>query len=366
MKRLNVLGTIGAAALAATLFGGAAFGFSQNGNEITLRMGAGHGDLVGYVKFMKEQFAVRVSARAAKETKYTVKFSHHYGGSLVKVNDTLEGVQDGRIDLGGWCVCFDDDKAMALNITYFIPFSDPNGNNQVKIMERLIKEFPELSEDLGKRYNQRLLGVGGFGNYGLLTAFDWNKFEELNNKKILAAGPNLPWIEGIAIPVSTTIPTIAQQLTTGVGHGVILFPDTVFQLKFHEAAGKNAVYTRADFGNVIQNVLTINKDTEKRLPKEVMKIIEEEGLAWGRDHTAKAVADHQWGLDMLEKAGVKIKPVSAEAKLAWATRLKDWPNERAQAVKAKKGIDMPKIMRAYVKYMEEAGHKTPIKYEIKG
>jgi C4-dicarboxylate-binding protein DctP len=364
--RLKILSGLGAAALAATTFSGAAFGFSQNGNEITLRMGSGHGELVTYVNYMKNQFAKHVSERAAKETKYKIKFSHHYGGSLVKVFDTLEGVQDGRLDLGGWCVCFDDDKAMAMNITYFVPFGEPDGNKQFKTMTRLVKQFPELYQDLGKRYKQRLLAVGGFGNYGLLTAFDWSEFKDLNNRKILAAGPNLPWVEGIAIPVRTTIPTAAQQLSTGVGEGIVLFPDTDFKLKFHEAAGKNSVYTVTDFGNIIQNVLTLNERTAKRLPPEVLKIIEEEAIAWGRDSTAKAVADHQWGLDMLKKAGVKIKTISPEAKKAWAMRLKDWPNERAQAVKAKKGIDMPKIMRAYIKYMEEGGHKTPVAYKIEG
>jgi len=335
-------------------------------NEITLRMGSGHGELVTYVAFMKNQFAKNVSERAAKETKYTVKFNHHYGGSLVKVFDTLEGVQDGRLDIGGWCVCFDDDKAMALNITYFVPFGEPDGRKNQKVMLRLLKEFPELYQDLDKRYNQRLLSMGGFGNYGLMTGFDWNEFKDLNNRKILAAGPNLPWLEGIAIPVRTTIPTAAQQLSTGVGEGIVLFPDTNYKLKFHEASGKNTVYALTDFGNIIQNVLSINKRTEARLPPEVLKIIEEEAVKWGTDSTAKSVVDHDWGIEQLRKAGVKIKEISPEVRKAWAERLKDWPNERAQDVKAKKGIDMPKIMRAYIKYMEEGGHKHPIDYQIKG
>ena len=357
--------TAGAAVLALAAGSGAALAFSQKGNEITLRMGSGHGDKVTYVEYMQNYFAKRVSERAAKETKYKVKFNHHYGGSLVKVHDTLEGVQDGRLDLGGWCVCFDDDKAMALNITYFVPFGEPDGNKNLKVMNRLLKEFPELYQDLSKRYNQRMLAMGGFGNYGLMTGFDWNEFKDLNNRKILAAGPNLPWVEGIAIPVRTTIPTAAQQLSTGVGEGIVLFPDTNYKLKFHEASGKNTVYALTNFGNIIQNVLSINKNTEKKLPPEVLKIIEEEAINWGRESTAKAVKDHDWGIEQLKKAGVKIKEMKPEVIKDWATRLKDWPNERAQAVKQKKGIDMPKIMRAYIKYMEEGGHKTPIEYPIK-
>lgn len=79
---------------------------------------------------------------------------------------------------------------------------------------------------------------------------------------------------------------------------------------------------------------------------------------------AKAVEDHQWGLDKLEEAGLTIKMIDPEAKKAWAQELIYWPNERAQAVKDKKGIDMPKIMRAYIQYMEEGGHVLPVDYPI--
>lgn len=350
-----------AAAITILLFG-PAHAFSKKGDEYTLRIGSGHPPFINYVKFMSKYFAPTVKERVEKETKYKINFKEHYSGTVVNVFDTLEGVQDGRLDIGAWCVCFDDDKAMAMNITYFVPFAEPNGMKQLKTMARLLKEFPELYQDYEKRYKQKLLAQGGFGNYGLLTAFDWNTFEDLKGRKILAAGPNLPWVKG-GIPVRTTIPKAAQQLQTGVGEGIVLFPDTDYKLKLHEAT-KGGVYTVTDFGNVIQNSMTMNLRTRKRLPKEIVKIIDETAIIWAEKHTQAAVDDHQWGLDKLKEAGVKIKKIDPAAKKAWAEQLKDWPNERAQAVKAKKSIDMPKIMRAYIKYMEEAGHKLPVDYKI--
>lgn len=351
--------SVGVALLAA----GPAGALSMKGDEITLRMGSGHPPFVTYVKFMSKFFAAKVQERVAKETKYKIKFKEHYAGTVVNVFDTLEGVQDGRLDIGGWCVCFDDDKAMAMNITFYVPFAEPDGVKQVKTMARLMKEFPELYQDYEKRYKQKLLGQAGFGNYGLLTAFDWKTFDDLKGHKILAAGPNLPWVKG-GIPVRTTIPKAAQQLQTGVGEGIVLFPDTDYKLKLHEAT-KGGYYTVTNFGNVIQVSLTMNLRTRKRLPAEVVKIIDEVGAEWAVEATTQAVKDHQWGLDKLKEAGVEIRQIDPAAKKAWAEKLKDWPNERAQAVKAKKGIDMPKIMRAYIKYMEEAGHKLPIEYPIK-
>ena len=352
-----------ATVLAAFVFSGPANALKIKDNEITLRLGSGHPPFLTYIKQIKAVFIPRVVERVGKETKYKINFKEHYAGTVVKVFDTLEGVQDGRLDLGGWCVCFDDDKAMAMNLAYFVPFSHPNANVSRKIMSKILKEFPELHQDYEKRYNQKLLGFTGFNNYGLLSAFEWKKFEDLKGYKILAAGPNLPWVKG-GIPVRTTIPKAPQQMQTGVGDGIILFPDTDYKLKLHESA-KGGVYTVTDFGAVVQINMTMNLNTRKKLPKEVVKIIDEVAIEWEAATSAAAQKDHDWGLSKLKEAGLTIRNIDPDAKKAWAVALKDWPNERAQAVGKKKGIDMGKIMRAFIKYNEEAGHKFPVDYVIK-
>lgn len=360
---LRSISAAGAIALGALIAAGPANALTIKGDEITLRMGSGHQPFITYVDYMTNFFAKKVSERVAKETKYTVKWQEHYSGTLVKVTDTLEGVQDGRLDIGGWCVCFDDDKAMAMNVTYFVPFGMPDSVKAQGVIAQLLSEFPELYQDYEKRYNQKLLAQGGFGNYGMLTRFDWSKFEDLKGRKILAAGPNLPWVSDAAIPVETTIPTAAQQLQTGVGEGIILFPDSVFKLKLHEATG-GGTWTNTNFGTVIQNSLTMNLDTRKKLPAEVVKIIDEVANEWAVESTRKSQQDYEWGVEQLKKAGVKVSTLSDEEKQTWAERLKAWPNQRAQEVKTRKGVDMPKIMKRYIQLMAEAGHKTPIDYPI--
>ena len=138
----------------------------------------------------------------------------------------------------------------------------------------------------------------------------------------------------------------------------------MFKLKLHQAI-KGGVYTTTDFGATPQIVVTMNMRARKKLPKEVVKIIDEVAMEYETMSMAASMRDHDWGIKMLKKAGVKIKVISPAAKKAWAMALKDWPNQRAQAVKAKKGIDMPKIMRAYIKYMKASGHKFPVDYVIK-
>jgi TRAP-type C4-dicarboxylate transport system substrate-binding protein len=109
----------------------------------------------------------------------------------------------------------------------------------------------------------------------------------------------------------------------------------------------------------------MNLRTRSKLPKEVLKIIDEVAMEYETKSMAASMRDHDWGIKMLKKAGVKIKKISPAAQKAWAMALKDWPNQRAHDVKAKKGINMPKIMRAYIKYMKASGHKFPVDYVIK-
>jgi len=362
-QRSKTLGLIGATAAAVIAVSGAANALSIKGNEISMRIGSGHAPFITYVKHLSKTFVPNVVRRVAAETKYKIDFKQHYAGTVVNVFDTLEGVQDGRLDIGAWCVCFDDDKAMALNLTYYVPFHHPNASVNQVIFKNLIAKHPSIKQDLSKRYNQTLIGLTGFNNYGLLTAFQWSKFSDLKNRKILAAGPNLPWVI-VGIPVRTTIPKAAQQMQTGVGEGIILFPDTDYKLKLHEAS-KGGQYTLTDFGAVVQIVLSVNNRTRKRLPPQVLKIIDEEGIVYGRTASAASQNDHDWGISMLEKAGIKIVQIAPDAKKAWAQKLADWPQERAETVKAKKKVNMAAMMNDFIAMTKATGHSFPVDYKIK-
>jgi C4-dicarboxylate-binding protein DctP len=360
---MKTTGIISAAAAALAGFSTISQSASIKGNEISLRVGSGHPPFVTYVKEVSKYFVPNVKKRVAAETKYKIKFKEHYAGTVVNVFDTLEGTQDGRLDIGAWCVCFDDDKAMALNLGYFVPFGEPNAVKAGEIFAKVVKDFPAMTQDLEKRYKQKLLAVSGFNNYGLLSSFDWNKFEDLKGRKVLAAGPNLPWIVGGGIPVRTSIPKAAQQMQTGVGEAIILFPDTDYKLKLHEAI-KGGYYTITDFGAVTQVALTMNTKSRKKLPPEVVKIIDEEAAKYHSHSLAASQNDHSWGIKMLKKAGTKIRTIDPAAKKAWAQKLAAWPNERAKAVSKKKNINMGEIMRAYIAGTKAAGHVYPVDYKI--
>ncbi len=359
---LKKLGIVGATTAGLVAFSAASQAASVKGNNITLRIGSGHPPFITYVKSASKFFVPNVKRRVAAETKYKVNFKEHYAGTVVNVFDTLEGTQDGRLDIGAWCVCFDDDKAMALNLGYYVPFGEPNAVKAGAVFDKIVQKFPSIAQDLEKRYKQKLLAVSGFNNYGLLSSFDWKKFEDLKGRKVLAAGPNLPWVAA-GIPVRTTIPKAAQQMQTGVGEAIILFPDTDYKLKLHEAI-KGGYYTITDFGAVTQIALTMNLRARKKLPAEVVKIIDEEAKKYHTQSLTASQNDHSWGIEKLKAAGTKIQVIDPAAKKAWAQKLAPWVNSRAQAVSKKKNINMGEIMRAYIAGTKAGGHVYPVDYVI--
>ena len=73
-----------------------AFALPAQAEDIKLRIASGHPTANTYVNLMQSFFVPEVTKRVAARTKHKVEFIEGYGGSMVKVADTLEGVQSGH------------------------------------------------------------------------------------------------------------------------------------------------------------------------------------------------------------------------------------------------------------------------------
>ena len=328
-----------------------------------LRLGSGHPSKpTAYVRNMEHFMAGEITKRVAAQTDHKVRVIHAYAGKIAKVHETLEAVEKGLLDIGGWCVCFESAKMLPMNFDYFTPFTTGDIRKQLEVKLRLMAEHPELYDMLDKKYNQKLISLTGFDNYGLGTKFEWTDVSELKGKKIIAAGPNLPWVERYgAIPVTTTLPTAYNALATGVAQGFIMFPGVYFGFKFHEPA---PYFKVTNLGAMAQTILTMNHATRKKLPADVLKIIDEVAKEYETVATLDAYRSEASGLEKLRKAGAHISTLPVEQQAKWAEALKDWPNERAHDIAKGYGIDGPGIMEKYMNYMEEAGHKWPYRFKF--
>ena len=352
--------------LAVIMVAGLAAGFAwPDGAEAktyTLRIGAGHpaGPSV-YATMMRDYFVPEVTRRVAEETTHRINFVEGYGGSIAKVAETLEAVQAGILDIGGYCTCFEPAKLFLHNFPYFVPFGPQDSVQAIRVTRAVYNQHPGLIAQFSERYGQELLGLNGWDNYHLGTIKPWDSIADLKGVKIGGAGPNLPWLEYAgSVPVQSTLPDGYMSLQTGVYSGWLMFPSAYLSFKFHEPAPN---YTLIGFGAMGVVALTMNNRSMKRLPPEVQQIIREVGRAFEAT-AAEALEQGQVdGLAGLRTAGANVRELPADVRASWAESLKDFPNSMAKDADGR-GMPGSVVMRAYIEAVAKDGYDWPIDYVI--
>ena len=330
---------------------------------ITIRIASGHPPTVVYAGLMKNFFQPELKKAIESKTKHKIKFIEGYSGSIVKVFDTFEGVQNGVVDIGGFCFCFEASKLPMHAFQIMLPFGTMDPVQSVAIATEVYKKFPSLAKRFQK-YNQTLLGIIGDGGYNLGTNFPWKKTSDLKGHKILGAGLNLNWMKqaGIGIiPVTDGLPGWYQKIKTGVAEGGIMFPSAwgpVFKL--HEV-GK--YYTTIGFGSITWHALTVNNRFWAKLPQEVKKIVKEVAGRYSLQTGVFNKIGYKKDMDWLRK-NITVNDLPASVRLDWAKRLAHWPQKHADELE-KKGFPAKAILNATLDAAEKVGYKWPVRYVIK-
>jgi TRAP-type mannitol/chloroaromatic compound transport system substrate-binding protein len=123
-------------------------------DDITLRIGSGHPPGVVYVDLMMNFFQAELKKRVEEQTDHTLNFVEGYSGSIVKVTEVLEGVQDGIIDIGGFCFCFEPSNLPLHAFQVMLPFGTMDPRESLKVAQEVYEEVPYMSDDLEDKYNQ--------------------------------------------------------------------------------------------------------------------------------------------------------------------------------------------------------------------
>ncbi len=355
-KTLN--GTVSAAVLLSAMMASA----PAMADTFTLRIGSGHpnGPSV-YVTDTANFFVPEVVRRVAEETEHEIEFVEGYGGAIAGVAETLEAVQNGILDIGAYCICFEPAKLFLHNFPYYAPFGPTDSEQAMKVVRQVYDEVPWLTETFEGEYGQVLLGLHGWDNYHLGTTNPWETVADLEGVKIGGAGPNLPWLEFAgAIPVQSTLPDGYMSLQTGVYDGWLMFPSAYLGFKFHEPSPN---YTLIGFGAMPVNALTMNTRSMERLPEDVQAIIAEVGAAYEAQAGASLNAAQQRGLDGLVAVGANVKTLSDEARAGWAESLVSFPNQQAKDADGR-GMPGSEVMSAFLAAVEADGYTWPVAYSI--
>jgi TRAP-type C4-dicarboxylate transport system substrate-binding protein len=352
MKRLVI-----ASALAVALASGAAIA-----DDIKLRIASGHPAVNTYVNLMQNFFVPEVTKRVAARTKHKIEFIEGYGGSMVKTAETLEGVQSGIIDIGGYCFCFEPSNLPLHAFQVMLPFGTMDPETSVKLARAVYDKVPYMSEIFEKKFNQKLIALIADNGYNLGTSFDWAKVADLKGRKLAGAGLNLKWLEYAgATPVQSSLPEAYTAMQTGVYNGWIMFPSGWVNFKLYEV-GK--FYTEVGFGAITWHGLTINSARWAKLPKEVQQIIVEVAREYEARTGTVNKENYPKQLEQLKGFGTTVKSVPSSVRVEWANSLKGWPQEKASELD-KAGLPASQVLKLALDEAEKLGHKWPVRYSIK-
>jgi C4-dicarboxylate-binding protein DctP len=351
----TLAGLAAGAALTVGLAGAAA------AETFTFRIASGHPAVNTYVRLMQEYFVPEVTARVAERTEHTVQFIEGYGGSMVSVSDTLEGVQSGIIDIGGYCFCFEASNLPLHAFQVMLPFGTMSPEQSVTLARSVYDQVPFMEETFETRYNQKLLGLIADNGYNLVTNFEWETVEDLQGERIAGAGLNLRWLEHAGVvPVQSSLVDAYTSLQTGVYNGWIMFPSGVVNFRLYEVA---PYYAETGFGSITWHGLTMNLDRFNALPEEIQEILLEVGRDYEEQTGVVNERDYPAQLEQLEELGATVWTVSDEVREEWANALADWPQEMARELDAA-GMPGSQVLSLTLEEAEALGYEWPLRYEI--
>jgi TRAP-type C4-dicarboxylate transport system substrate-binding protein len=337
-----------AAILAAVAMGSAA---AVRAEAIDATYVAGHPPVFRWVRLAQEVFMPEVN-KQLEGTDYTINWDAQVGGSLAKVGDELEAVEEGIAEVGGISSVFDPAKLSLQNVTYFTPFVSSDPRLIVDVMDELHASNPKMTstwEDNGLEY---LGGPIAIDDYLLMTTFPVNSIADLQGKKIGAPGPAVNWLAGTgAVGVSGNLTTYYNEIKTGVYDGVIVFATAALPGKLHEVA---PYITKVGFGAQYAGAIAANKDWYDSQPEAVQNALKSAADTYKAtylDDLDKAVTA---GLEAMASQGATISEVDQAFRQQWADGMDNVAQTWAKQVDSE-GKPGTEILGAYLEAVRAAG-----------
>lgn len=329
--------------------------------EITLRIGSGHPPSVVYAGLMQSYFQTELQKRVAERTDHTINFVEGYSGSIVKVTEVLEGVQDGILDIGGMCFCFEPSNLPLHAFQVMLPFGTMDPVTSLKVANEVYAEVPYLTDVFEDKFNQVLISQIADGGYNLGTSFPWKDLSDLKGQKIAGAGLNLNWLKYAGVsPVQGSLADAYTGMTTHVYEGWIMFPSAWVNLKLHEPG---PFYTLIGFGSMTWHGLTINKDTYAELPDDVKPILLEVAADFELQTGSVNLSEYDRLVDELRNT-ITVSEIDPDVRKAWGESLADWPQQLATDLDAQ-GLPASKVLKLAIEQAEKNGYTWPVRYAVK-
>ncbi len=321
--------------------------------EINATIVAGHPPVFRWVKHASKTFIPAVN-KALEGTEHKITWSEQYGGSLAKVGDELEAVEEGLAEVGLVSSLFDPAKLAVQNVTYFTPFVSSDSTAVAELIDNLHKTNKHLRKSWEANGLEYLGGAIGIDDYLLMTNFPIKSIDDLKGKKIGAPGPAVNWLKGTgAVGVSGNLTTYYNEIKTGVYDGVIVFASAALPGKLYEVAPH---ITKVGFGAQYAGGFAANKSWYDGLPGVVQKALkdaaEADRIAYHKDLDESVTKF----LGLMKEKGAKVTEVDETFRKKWADGMDNVAKIWAEKLDGE-GKPGTAVLKTYLDTMRAAGAK---------
>lgn len=333
---------------AASLLG--ASGASADSYNIII--GAAHPDTQTFVKLFEEVFIPSVDAQLEDAGKGdTINWTTGWGGTLVKFDSLLEGVQTGIVDIVPNPVVVRPSELPLSLFTYNSPFGTPDVDMMLEIVNELYDEFPELSEQWS-RFGQEPLAHYIYANHQIISKVRIDSFDDLQGLKVGAAGAvgNF-FAETGATPVNGNFTSYYNSLQTGVIDAAAGPVPGMYQARLHEVTDYLIL---ADFGVQYVASITMNSAKLASLPDYMQDIIHEAAADYQQALTAAEISETEQAIAEMQANGIEIIAFPAEERAKWAAALPDLAGDWAERAEAE-GLPGKALLKSFMEKLATKG-----------
>jgi TRAP-type C4-dicarboxylate transport system substrate-binding protein len=325
---------------------------------ITLRISGGQPESAPMIQYTSNYFCNEVAKQVSEKTDYEIEWMKGWGGSMVKLGESLEGVDAGIVDIGVVVIPLEPAKLKIWNMFYYMPFASYDSTVGGPIIMDMLEKYPEFTE-VFDNYNSKFIGLAHSEPYAMFSSYDIKSIKDLNGSKVGAAGANLTWIEGSgAAGVQSALPEMYTSIQTGVYKVGIQPASMAINVKAHEVAP----YIIDGFSSIPCDLLIMNNDSFEKLPIEVQEIIVSVGQTYTSTEPQFVMDSYAECRERAISEGASVHSLTQEEKVEWANQI---PNSVGKIVAELKDMGVPadEIANYYYSELEKAGVSQARKWE---
>jgi TRAP-type C4-dicarboxylate transport system substrate-binding protein len=282
----------------------------------------------------------RVTEQVNKQTKYTINFTVHQQSSLLKINEMLAGIQDGRVDMGLVAPSLFPSQ-LPLSQVVSIPFLSEDAIGTLKTNAEMVRDNPAFVNEWAK------LGVvpvlyGPAQNAATSLKQPLKDISELKGKRIRAIGLHADALKAVGVsPVAIPTSEVYQAVQTGVLDGFSGSPmgNQVTNQRIQEVAKYFVDLGLGQYTTAVD--VAVRKSVWDKMPPEVQKIMLDTALEVVGDFIpANLTRLDVAACDAVKGAGGTVVRLPDDQIAAWKAQTYDSTVEKYVANAAKgSGLD---------------------------